>query len=524
MQRLSPQLLNDFSLVFKGNEHAHGCHQYTGELEENGKRKGKSWTVAEPTTEEDYQAHLAGEQGLGIVPINHSNNVSFCVIDIDEYSETSNHYIDKIYDNHMPLIPFRSKSGGLHLYLFFSNEVRADAAIALMKKFITFFNLPSNTEIFPKQKKLRAGDSGNWINLPYFGLGEAFDGNMKSGLEDQTGRVLEIEAAIEYVKRHKQSIDDVNTFFDQLPLKDGPPCLQAIYIKGETEYRNNYLFNFSIYLKSKYGEDFESHLVEANTQLARPLSLEELTKTVSRSQKKDYTYTCSQEPICSLCNRAECRTREHGIDGDTISKLNFEELTQYLTEPPYYAWRINGKELKFFKEQDIIQQNRFRELCMRELHILPNRLKDITWSRIVNTALSDIKVQKVDPADDISPGAMFNNHLADFLERRAKAASKEQILIDRVYKDQEDKLYVFRAKDFVHFLVHVKQFRIFGQTEVQDKLKTLGGFPRKYYISKEQGAVRCWLLPFASMKDYVAEIAIDSQNIDFNEEFDNEPF
>ena len=66
-------------------------------------------------------------------------------------------------------------------------------AIALMKKFITFFNLPSNTEIFPKQKKLRAGDAGNWINLPYFGLGEAFDGNMKSGLEDQTGRILDIE-------------------------------------------------------------------------------------------------------------------------------------------------------------------------------------------------------------------------------------------------------------------------------------------------------------------------------------------
>ena len=524
MQRLSPQLLNDFSLLFKGNENAHGKHQYTNELEKSGKRKGKSWTVNEPATEEDYQAHLAGKQGLGIVPIDQNSNVSFCVIDVDQYNDGTNRYVDKVYDYRMPLIPFRSKSGGLHLYLFFTEAVRADAAIDIMKKFINFLNLPPNTEVFPKQKKLRAGDAGNWINLPYFSLGEAFDGSMKAGLEDQTGRVLEIEAAMEYVKRHKQKIDDINIFFEQLPLKDGPPCLQSIYLSGDTDYRNNYLFNYSIYLKSKYGEDFESHLIEANTQLIKPLPLDELAKTVARSKKKDYTYTCSQEPICSLCNKSECRTREHGIDGDTISKLNFEELTQYLTDPPYYAWKINGKELKFFKEQDIIMQNHFRELCMRELHVLPNRLKDITWSRIVNTALSDIKVQKVDPADDISPGAMFTNHLADFLERRAKAASKEQILIDRVYKDQDDKLYVFRAKDLVHFLVHVKQFRAFGQTEVQDKLKVLGGFPRKYYISKEQGAIRCWLLPFSSMSEYLAEIAIDSQNIDFSKEFDDQPF
>lgn len=524
MQRISPQLLNDFSLIFKGNEHAHGKHQYTDELDDKGKRKGKSWTVAQPPTEEDYQSHLAGEVGLGIVPINHTNSVSFCVIDVDEYNEKTNNYIDRIYDNRMPLVPFRSKSGGLHLYLFFAGEVRADVAIALMQQFITFFNLPTGTEIFPKQKKLRAGDTGNWINLPYFGLGAAFNGGMKSGLEDHTGRILEIEEAIEYIKRHKQSIEDINTFFDQLPIKDGPPCLQSIYLKGDTDYRNNYLFNLSIYFKSKYGEDFESHLIEANSQLARPLSLEELTKTVSKNKKKDYTYTCSQEPIVSLCNKAECRLREHGIDGDTVSKLNFEELTQYLTDPPYYTWKINGKELKFFKEQDIIQQNRFRELCMRELHVLPNRLKDISWARIVNNALSEIKVQRVDPADDISPGAMFNNHLADFLERRAKAASKEQILIDRVYKDPEEKCYVFRARDFVHFLVHVKQFRAFGQTEVQDKLKTLGGFPKKYYIGKEQGAVRCWMLPLDSMKDYVTEIAIDSQNIDFSQDFPEEPF
>lgn len=524
MQPVSPQTLNDFMVFFSGNDKAHGSHIYTEEKKENGKREGKSWTEKSPPLEKDYQAHLSGTKGLGIIPINHSGMVKFSVIDVDDYTNKTDTYVHLLYSNNMPLVPFRSKSGGLHLYLFYKHEIPAAKAIDTMKKFIALLSLDKKTEIFPKQKKLREGDEGNWINLPYFAKGAAFNGNMKSGIEDVTGRILELEEALQRIKQSTVAVEQLDVFFEALPLQDAPPCLQTIYMTGDTTHRNNYLFNLSIYLKNKYGDDFEYKLMEANGLLNNPLPAKEISATIAKNKGKDYTYTCSQEPICSLCNKSECMKRDFGVEGDKISKLNFEDFVQYKTDPPYYEWKVNGQFLKFFKELDIINQQKFRELCMQKLHVLPNRLKDNSWTRIVNGALSNITIQEVDPEDDISPGAMFRDYLAEFLTKRAMAASKEQVLIDRVYVDKELDSYVFKAKDLMRFLIHTKQFRIYGQTEIQDKLRSMGGVPKKYYIDKHRGAIRVWALPLNALENYVEEPNIDNFNIDFGEEFDDKPY
>ena len=524
MQQVALQIADSYSRLFTGNKSAHGVHVYGKEKSKKGKREGKSWTEAKPPTDEDYTNHLNGKKGLGIVPIDHNNKVTFCVIDVDDYSEKVESYVNQIYSNNMPLLPFRSKSGGLHLYIFFQNEVSATLAIDTMKKFIALLALKDDTEIFPKQKKLRKGDNGNWINLPYYNLGQPTFGAMQNGLQSELGDILSIEFMIEEVRRKTQTPESLEEFFDNLPLQDAPPCLQAIYMKGDTTHRNDYLFNIACYYKSKYGDSFEQYVVEANSMLVDPLDLKELTATVTRNKGKDYTYKCTQEPICSFCNKIECSKREFGITGMYISQLNFEEFYQYKTEPPYYEWIVNEKPLKFFKEVDIIRQDKFRELCIRDLHILPNRLKDITWTRIVNTALSNVKIKEVNPEDDISPGGMFNEYLTEFLTRRSIAQSKEQILIDRVWRDNEKKVYVFKSKDFMHFLIHMKTFRYFGHTEIQDKLRTMGAVPSKYYISKQIGSVRAWLLPYESLDKFVEKTKIDDFEVDFDNEYDDKPF
>jgi hypothetical protein len=226
-----------------------------------------------------------------------------------------------------------------------------------------------------------------------------------------------------------------------------------------------------------------------------------------------------------MCNKIECKKRKYGIGGIEISELSYEDFIQYNTDPPYYEWIVNDTSLKFYNEQDIITQTKFRELCFRELHILPVKLKEINWTMIINTALNNIIIKDINEEDDISPGALFKEYLIEFLEDRAHAMTKPQILFDRVYKDDAISSYVFKAKNLIVFLIHQKQFRFYGQTEIQDRLKQLGGMPKKYYIDKDNGAIRVWVLPFTALTKFVDdEPKIADYEIDFTEEYPDEAF
>ena len=513
--------LTTFIKYFSGNTDAYGIHKYSDQ-KENNKQIGENYTKKEPLTDDLYKQHLNGKQGLGVVPIRVDNTCSFCVIDVDVYTDDTKAILNNVYKGDFPLVPFRSKSGGLHLYLFFNRPVKAETAKAYLKSFILLLGLNKNTEIFPKQDALTKGQTGNWINLPYYNAIQKT--NQYLIKEDSSS--ASIGEALQIIESKQQDKETLSNFFDNLPLMDAPPCLQAIYLIGDTDYRNEYLFSLARYFKTKYGDDFEFKLVEANNLLHRPISIDELNKTIiAAHKKKDYTYKCKQEPIVSICNKEECKRRKYGIGGIEVSDLSYEDFIQYDTDPPYYEWVVNNKSLKFYSEQDIINQVKFRELCFRELHILPAKLKDLNWTAIINNALGNIIVKDVSEEDDISPGAMFKEYLKEFLEDRAQALTRAQILFDRVYKDDSISSYVFKAKNLVVFLIHQKQFRFFGQTEIQDRLRALGGFPTKYYIDGDTGSVRVWILPYDALFKFIEEEpSIEDYEVDFSEDYPKEAF
>lgn len=520
---LSIQEINIFENMFEGNRGAHGVHIPNKEKDSSGKARGKSFTKNETVTERLYSDHLTGQAGLGIIPINKKNECSFSVIDVDEYTEEQNMgIVDLVYRHNFPLVPFRSKSGGLHLYLFLSEKVKATVAIEFMKMMISIMGLSDKTEVFPKQKTIGVGQVGSWINLPYFDYE-----NTVRYMYDENGKSVPFEQFISIADELKLTVDEINSKIASLPLNDAPPCLQSIYLRRETEFRNEYLFSLARYYKTKFGDDFEYKVIEANKELKNPIDLDRLQRTILAShKKKDYSYKCAQEPIASICKKELCKQRQYGIGGDEISNLSFEELIQYATDPPYYEWIVNGASLKFFSETEIIQQQKFRELCFRKLHTLPIRLKEVNWTAIINKALENIEIKNINEDEDISPGAMFREYLHEFLEKRAMAKNREQILIDRVYKDEETKSYIFKSKNLVSFLIQQKGFRYYGQTEIQDRLRELGGMPKRYYVSKDVDSVRVWMLPFDAINKFIEEDfkrEVETQ-IDFMEDYDEEMF
>ncbi len=479
--------LSDFQKLFTGNIHNYGKHTYRF-TKKGQKEEGSNLTVTNQLiTIEDYRAHLQGEKGLGVIPINEENKCKFSVIDIDIYDQDLSMYLNAIDRNNFPLVPFITKSGGLHLYIFYKTFISAKEAIESMRKLasllaldILYKNVHNRTlEIFPKQYKLAKGSIGTWLNLPYY------NANTTKQVVIKDGKALSLEDALLYIKEKIVTLTDVKDFINELPFKDAPPCLQSMFIlnplKANTG-RNDYILAFGTYLKKKDENFFEQALFEIDVSLESPLGSEELERTVLKSlRKKDYSYKCTQTPIVDYCNKNVCKRREFGVgkEGGYFSSLDYGQMFQIKTAQPYYEWEIKSQEqdefkrLRFRNEDEIIKQDTFLKLCFRELHDLPVKMKQIEWFKLVRQYVVDIKVIEVKEEDDMSPMSLFKNIFFEFLLNRSPAKTKDQILLKRVYHDINNDTRYFRSKDFIEFLYINKNFRFYAPTEIYGLLRDM---------------------------------------------------
>ena len=164
-------MLERFKEIFAGLQTAYGQTKVTEEFSENGKHEAKSFTIKKPVTDLLWQAHLNGDEpALGIVPIREDNKCKWGCIDIDTYPFDHKAFIKKIRDKDIPMILFRSKSGGAHVFLFTKEFVAASLMRERLKKIAGILGY-AKTEIFPKQDYIRAdrGDTGSFLNVPYHG-------------------------------------------------------------------------------------------------------------------------------------------------------------------------------------------------------------------------------------------------------------------------------------------------------------------------------------------------------------------
>ena len=160
-------LAENFYNLFSGLDRAYG--RYDLDTDQSGvKRSGTARTIAEKLTLQQWELHLEGKQGLGVVPIRDDAKVLWGAIDIDEYDLDVDTLSKSLGTS--PFIPCLTKSGGIHLYVFFKKATSAKLVVNKLREITSALGKPS-AEIFPKQIKLVTdrGDVGNWINMPYFG-------------------------------------------------------------------------------------------------------------------------------------------------------------------------------------------------------------------------------------------------------------------------------------------------------------------------------------------------------------------
>ena len=84
--------------------------------------------LKESVTPTHYQQHLEGKISIGIQPCTKEGKASFGCIDVDpkNYKDFNIPILLSYLEKYkLPLIPCRSKSGGLHIYLFLKEAISA---------------------------------------------------------------------------------------------------------------------------------------------------------------------------------------------------------------------------------------------------------------------------------------------------------------------------------------------------------------------------------------------------------------
>ena len=160
-----------FREIFEGNNSAYGIMKLTGETTEKGKAVAKAFIKREPVIDKLWQDHIDGKDpALGIIPINEDNMCRWGCIDVDVYNLDHLALMRDIKGKGFPLVTFRSKSGGAHLFLFAKEFIPASLMQSKLKTMAKALGY-DGSEIFPKQTEIFVdrGDTGNFLNLPYHG-------------------------------------------------------------------------------------------------------------------------------------------------------------------------------------------------------------------------------------------------------------------------------------------------------------------------------------------------------------------
>jgi hypothetical protein len=486
-----------FMSLFKGLDRAYGTYAIDGTTKyEGAKRVGKAITIRKDVTESLWTAHLSGECGLGIIPIRDDSHCFFGAIDIDVYPINLAELAQKIHALNLPILPCRSKSGGVHGYVFFSESVPASLLVPKLKDFAAALGY-GGCETFPKQTQILAerGDMGNWINIPYYlaertdRYGIKIDGSPMSP-EEFLARAEDLKQTPALFKSIKVRGPD---------LEDGPPCLQYLIGQGfPAGTRNDGLMALCVYLRKSNPMGWKEEAAEYNNKyMDPPLSEGEVIGIVNSVDKKEYFYPCQKNPIKPHCNAAVCRKRRHGIS-QTTDTPTLGGLTKYNSNPPVWFVDIEGGGRMELSTEALQNQLQFQKRCMEVLHVMPPSLDKNVWMETVGKLLE--KVHVIEVPEESTPQGQLIELLEQFCTSKAQGQTRDDILTGKPWLDQG--LHHFKLKNFKDFLKR-QNFRELEDHKITSVIQERGGQAHTTTIKGK--FTRYWTFPeFATLKEPLA--------------------
>ena len=458
--------MEEFKKIFTGLERNFGfCNISNGYTDpDTGKIKFRSgdygWS-GKPITDEDYQQHLDGKKSIGIQPCNDNDLAKFGAIDIDPkvYKDLDiKFYLDTIQEKELPLIPVRSKSGGLHLYLFTKQFIKAKEIKDFLEQVLFLFKLPITTEIFPKQTKLGSntdGDkiNGNFINLPYFNKNERV-------ALDPSGKEMEFNLFLNCVELNKVSPEDLKKISDNLiqkaltggaeEFKDGPPCLEVLSKNKMEDGRDRFLYNYMVFAKKKYPDNWGKMVLKAGRnyfEFDEVWTDDHIEKKIKHWEKQEKGHSCHDPLLAPVCVKSECVKRDFGIMSDkkiTWPRLSNLIKVDFKPDPEYYfdVERDDGETVTVHAKDvnKIKDQQELRSLIMAQADDIPPPIKGMEFYEIIKALVAT--QDTVQPAPGTTPMEILKKHLKQYIHS-TNATSYNSFKSGNVLKDETYAYFVF---------------------------------------------------------------------------------
>ena len=372
----------------------------------------------------------------------------------------------------------------------------------------------SGREIFPKQREVLVsrGDTGNFLNLCYHNSERTVRYAIKGD-----GSAASLNEFFEMYEAHVQEklvLPKVPAKADA-PASDGPPCLQALCSQGFPEgSRNNGMFSLGLYLKKAFPQAWDSKLLEYNQKyFDPPLGLQELGIIQKQLERKDYRYKCKDDPIKSFCNPSLCRQRKHGIGGDGPGSPQLSSLSKYASEPPLWFLDVNGKRVEL-ETDSLFNQMFFQKACMERLNVLPPTVKKADWEQMINGLLSEmVELEQITEAsEDTTITGRFNELVEEFTTHLQQGMDRDEILMGRVWTDEDNGVVYFRIKDLE---AHLKRnnFGLMTAPKMAQRLRELSGEPLALHLKGR--TTRVWRLPVFASQDSPFDSPISKNEVPF---------
>jgi len=504
--------VSKFKEIFSGLERAHGVFQPNGKVKENGKRDGDAWINKKPVEDSLWGKHLAGEwPSLGIVPITEKNECRWACIDVDTYPIDHADIVKTLKEKNLPFITTISKSGGAHLFLFFKQPISSEIVHPKMMELASRLGY-GGCETFPKQPSLGPEATGNFLNLPYH---NGLDYSDRFAFNEQ-GNGLTLEEFFDEVDKKsltQEEFENLTTASkkkEKSPFFDAPFCIEA-YLDENTKVqqgsRDNFLFQYSVYAKKKFGENFAEEVQKFHHHyFQEPLSPAQLDKVIKQVEKKEWGYKCNDQPMCAFCNKSKCRVRKFGI-GETNEVADIDNVFQHGDgEETIYEMTVNGEHKIVVPIQELYEQHKFRIKCLAKFGTMPPRMKGEDWDAYITGIVSKaIKVKEF----ELSPVGRCKNYLSKYIVNQGNALSMDDIVNGSCFTSEEEDKIFFRLDQFQEYLRNRRLPHV-DENKLSIYLKELGAGTTKRQLNGRKGLL-VWYVPAKEFATVIEEI--DEQEI-----------
>lgn len=491
-----------FAALYRGYVKAYGQYEIpkNKSLQPGEKNKGKAWTVQGEITTAVLRDHLDGQgPGLGVIMLCADDTCWFGAIDVDDYTVDHAKLCALIDKHQLPVVVCRTKSGGAHLYVFFTEAIPASIVRDRLDEWRAALGLSPKTETFPKQIG-RAGDEvGNWINVPY----QNAENTLRYCLK--CGKSMQFDAFLDWAEEHRVTPEYMGKpFFVATGNEDlfweGPPCLQAIHSQGGfvEGTRNEGMFSVGVYLIKRFGDTWASKMDDYNAEMAKLPSVEIAGLIKNIGKKKDkYFYACKRPPLNSFCQRRACLAREFGVGdaGTASAKVEILSVIRYdhpAPDPPLWSFEINGRRV-MVDNDTFYSRDQLNKAIMAQAGCVPLHMPPARWLRQLNELVQSADITPM--PEDASPTGQLWERIEMFLQQGVNAMSKEEVLTGKVYR--EDGKAYFRSVDLFAYL-DARRIKYRNEQMVWQLLRKHGAEKVVWSFGKKPNVVAAnvWGMPY----------------------------